>query len=229
MSFRSRIMVCLAWGQLCVLVLNGTQAVADEAADLTARRLIERLASGNKPPPRDDGSGEVAPWPEDYKFELQANIYEAADALLKMGVGAVPELLRHLKDGRYSVTELSGTGATHNYSVGHECSRIIRLLLNAGTDPIWFGRGDRLRYPRDDDELAAWWKKYGARPLWKIQRDAIELELPDARDLLAHPGDFQPDMKEYLHGLETNLAQLNKTHEGLPVKYPRRKMLKKRW
>ena len=211
---------------VAVLFIAAQLVRADEKADQKARQLIEKFASTNSVPPKDDGTpGVLVEVPKGYRWDAQSAVYDAADELLKMGVDAVPELLRHLKDNRYSVTELSGTGATSNHSVGDECERIVRWLIGAGAAPIWEGRGNPA-YNFVGGDIDKWWTANGQRPLWKLQRECVESELKAARRRLKEPpGDFQPDMAEYVRRLEANLATLDETRQPLPAKYPRNRML----
>jgi hypothetical protein len=221
--FRPLIMTCLAWGVLLPVAVAGS----DETVDAKARRFIEMLASANKTLPEDDGSPESGvQWPQEYDLAAQKVVYDAADELLKMRVDAVPELLRHSDDKRYSVTILTGSGATRNKTVGDQCDWIVRLLINAGVEPLWEGLGDGTSHPGGD--IRKWWKENGNRPLWELQREAVEIALRSAREAIDTPRDFRPDMRKFVRGLEANLAKLNEKHEPLPIQYPRRRMLLKR-
>jgi hypothetical protein len=212
----------------CVGAAAASRSSADDTADDTidakARQLVDKLASTNKTPREREG-GRDAQWPEDYDFPAQKTIYDAADELLAMGAPAIPELLKHLKDKRYSVTELSGTGATTNCSVGNECRRIFGLLIKAGSAPLWHGRGDPASVPNPTE----FWQKNAHRPLWEIQLEFVEAELTTWRKRAEQPqSGMLPNIKEYVRGLEANEAKLKETHQPLPVKYPRRRMVNKK-
>lgn len=211
------------------LVATLSAADGDDEIDANVRQLVDTLASANKAPPKRDGTpGRPHPhrWPADYEFSAQKAVYDAGDELLALGADAIPELLRHLKDERYSVTERSGTGATANRTVGYECSRIFGLLVQGGSAPLWEGRGNPAIFTNDE---ARWWEKNGHRPLWEIQLEFVEKELESCRQRLAEPPrDFQPDIKRYIRGLEANQAKLKETHQPIIPKYPRTRMLNRR-
>jgi len=208
-------------------------ARACEETDARVRKLIEKLASANQAPPKRDGSPHsYERMPADYDLVAQKAVFDAADEILKIGEKAIPELLRHTHDKRYSVTQLSGTGATHNYSVGQECQRLVRLMVSAGVVPLWTWRGSPEEYLSKD--LPSWWKKNGKRPLWELQLEQLDNFVRANKHILesnAPPREFGPSreqLREITEAAEASAEKLKKTHEPLPITYPRRAMIFKK-
>lgn len=134
---------------------------------LSCEELVERLASAN-PCPGHPVDGNRPQAPTEYLTPRQNIVYEAWNELLKREANeALPALIAHFDDRRYSCThDLLGFG-WRNESVADVCRETVRWRLNfyvgvwaAGSDP----RGMRLPdycnthlYKKEDAE--AWLEK----------------------------------------------------------------------
>ncbi len=145
--------------------------------------LIEKLASRNKQPvinAQDDREIEI---PRGYSVDAQKDILVAWKELLAFGDEAVPPLVAHLADNRYSYTEKSGPGTYYNRSVGDACTTILGNLINVYgrlTRPEFTGNPPEFfpdsfyggKKSAKAIELKRWFDKRHDKILWELQVEA---------------------------------------------------------
>ncbi len=105
----------------------------------------------------------------------------AFDALIQHAEGAWPEMVRHLDDGRYSITFEAGStsGYAYNWTVGDVCRKIIVASLTGG----YLGdlsHLDKVSYYRlhdfvpDKKQLRAWCEQRSTKRLYELQIDVCQ-------------------------------------------------------
>ncbi|MBI1371275.1 MAG: hypothetical protein GC159_00730 [Phycisphaera sp.] len=146
-------------------------------------RLVDQLASTNKPPGVDD-----------FDLPVYAPGFDAADtervervrqALCERGVDAIPSLIDHADDDRYSQTVTDST--TVNRTVGRNCvialSRIVDGDLLREKSPYSVFSTSVIWHAYRDGNLEEWWSKRSTWSLRQIQIDALEWRIEKVREI----------------------------------------------
>lgn len=133
----------LIWHQVLFLAYGGTfsTTVAEDVENGKVGKLLQELVSRNSAPELKKheirellplGPNEVPIFPQDFDWENQKKIIQAAVRLAKTdSIEAWEELLKHLDDDRYCFTwRVDAYRDPINFSVGDVCSRLAHNRLN---------------------------------------------------------------------------------------------------
>src|SRR5688572_20973443 len=94
------------FASLLVSLLWRSSPLSAETKQERIERLINSLASANKPPPAEVPDVHI---PANYDKQAQAKVLQAYEALLTEGEAAVPLLVKYLQDRRYSASVASSS------------------------------------------------------------------------------------------------------------------------
>lgn len=178
---------CVIYTIAVGIVQHASAQELDSRASVS--ELIEKLAC-HMPPPVIPGRGSLGPQFQslesrnEYVHEFQ-RVYAAIDELIAKGDLAFAELLAHLDDSRYSVTEQKLISELwSNLTVGQVCYRIIthEVCVYSSLRFPFTTIPSPIRYwavVTDDGKVSPsdWWNNNKDRGLWAIQLDGIEWAL----------------------------------------------------
>lgn len=107
---------------------------AEEGQEIS--RLIETLASPNSEPYWPEGTDNCDPphYPLQYDHEAQKRIFKAREELYSKGFTAVPLLVKHANDRRYSCTV--NRGKWTNRDIGGVCRELVSNYVEV-YQPFW--------------------------------------------------------------------------------------------
>lgn len=107
---------------LAFVVFQDPGNVPPELIEKKVEQLVARLVSPNKAPPI---RGQIPKYAPDYDKSAQTSVSKSFLELQRLGRPALPYLVPHFGDDRYSLT--FDTGATYdNFSVGSLCIDILQ-------------------------------------------------------------------------------------------------------
>jgi hypothetical protein len=169
-------------------------AVAWEAAKeakFDAKQLIEQLENHNAPPKlvpgRSDGDDPI--FDRQYKWSEDDRISRASQSLVDRADDALPELLKHFDDKRYSMTYYTSVddGAGID-DIGDVCSRIVAESLSQPFCEL-IPEGDDLAYKlRIADrgasvDLKSWCEERRDKKFYELQIEQCELAIARIKKL----------------------------------------------
>lgn len=185
--------ICLSLGLgCCAAPIYGDDPPKDTKADAALGQLIDALANHNHAPKLVGLTGRDAPvFGESYKWDEEARVHQAFKELWKRNSGELwPNLMSHADDSRYAFTWLDDEDEiVLTESVGSLCKRI------AHDDMTWpymmfipgYG-GDfnaapyhRLEYPKELEDLKAWYRKRAGKPLYELQIEMCQWAIATTR------------------------------------------------
>jgi hypothetical protein len=137
--------------------------------------LVEALASINAPPK----DGPDAEYPAGFDHSAQRFVRAARQKLIRKGVAAFPELVKHGSDTRYSYTEVYAVEI--NLSVGKVCEEIIEEQIRPrsstqyrsrkGADGRWHNQPF---YFDTQGGVAKWWAMHANMNLREMRIEATQ-------------------------------------------------------
>lgn len=160
---------------------DGSPPARKPLTEARCERLVERLVSPGK-----------RPFSENYVLDLprgvntkslhetQKCIAAAYNELSDNIESALPVLMKHINDRRFSYVYEEGiSGTYHTAEVGIACYRIIFAHVNIYSEPVTKydsdGRSKSLYFIEDGcGGLEKWWKGRRGRSLADLQREGIE-------------------------------------------------------
>ena len=147
--------------------------------------LIEALASPNFFPPA--GGYEIV-YPEGFDHRAQERVRLAEKKLREKGFEAVPYLVEHLEDIRYSYSERFDTW--HNHALGEVCFYLIEDVVDfygcdyevrEGADGKTHEKPSYLWSICMKGEMREWWEQRQTRPLHELRIEALQWTIAEER------------------------------------------------
>lgn len=194
---------------LSCLPAKGSEPAIDE--------LIEQLASSNETPHWTTQDLRMRPKFAKFDEHDPVRVEAAWDGIIKTGEKAIPVLLKHLGDARYSCTVRSN-GYYRNMNVGDVCLDIIIGNIEIYQDHTRFlseppCHGRPKFVPRNKTEVQTWWDKHNSSTLRDLQKAGVEFAIATEKNC----GNFESShqKKIILSGLSGLLNVLN--HASDPI------------
>jgi hypothetical protein len=162
-----------------------TSPEAQEALPDDIPALIEALASPNHFP-RVLGPDVI--YPPGFDHKAQERVRKAEARLRQKGFEAVPYLMEHLEDARYSYSEFFGEW--HNHALGEVCFYIIEDLIDfygfdyetrEAADGKVMEKPSYLWSIARDGRMQEWWKERKGRSLGELQLEALQWTIEQER------------------------------------------------
>lgn len=204
------------------IVITQTCAQESHATNELARiaTLIDSLASTNRSPWWDDPRDirRSPHYPPDYDFRADDRVFAARDSLLLCNIEAIPQLIDHWDDKRYShVYQHDFYGIR---DVGSVCQGIVRYLIEVHTMAYASGnlpRGEprvpAVRLSPNKDNMKKWWEQQKGKSLLQLQLDSAQWAIEQET---ARGGDDQKT-KAIIERLERIIKRLKSTKEPIRV------------
>ena len=206
-------------------------AGAGESSDSTrsplspagCRRLVEQLASSEKPPFTDRYVHDLPKGLGESVLRSRQKPIEVAYNRLSRGIDtALPTLASHLQDKRFSYVYEDGiSGVYEKATVGQACTKIIathvevyRPLVTKFDDE---GRSRSLWFIQDGcGGFEKWWETRQGKPLAELQFEGIEWALRQERpDHFDNPRDWAKAKRS----LEKLAGTIRSTKRPIPVEH----------
>jgi hypothetical protein len=193
-----------------------------------AKQLIEQLENHNAPPKlvpgRSDGDDPI--FDRRYKWSEDDRIARATQALVDHADDALPELLKHFDDKRYSMTDYSSVDAgANNDDIGEVCWRIVVESLS---QPFCehIPDGDDLAYKlRIADrgasaDLRTWCAERRDKKFYELQIEQCELAIERVKKLNDDSLGDDPtaDRKKSIAEIENQIDALRKNRKPILAK-----------
>ena len=185
MLARGSIPVVIALGLLGISTLAVAGEKPNPPGKLPTRerceRLVEQLVNPGKAPFRSD---DVPRLPKGITtsdlYRSQAKIAEAYNDLSDNIEAALPVLMKHIDDNRFSYVFESGSGNYTKATVGDACNAIVWNHVEPYAPLVTVMDEARRQYPSFVEEcggLKLWWKGRSGRSLAELQVEGIEWAL----------------------------------------------------
>jgi hypothetical protein len=168
----------------------------DIGAAQNVQSLIDGLASSNKPPAvewagdRDEVTFVYPPgYNHDAQKEVEKRVQENWNALLEKGTAALPDLVKHINDHRYSFTLKWGGQFGENWDVGRVCREIIQMEVEiyqpfVPLEDRWkphFVSGIGAPRGWQPEVFKKWWNEHQKKDLHALQTEAVEWAIEHER------------------------------------------------
>lgn len=199
---------------LAYLLFQNPGNAAAELVETKVERLVARLVSPNKEPPI---PVQTPSYPPEYDRSAQNSVRKSFLDLQRLGRSALPYLVPHFGDDRYSLTLDTGA-AYNNFSVGALCVEI----LDGHLQPYGTRRKEGLPRPSyiwhhrlDDPDNAEKWLES------RKDKTMVELQLEVAHWVIEEeaktPEVFDDEEREFMASV---VRKLKKPGRPLPPSVP---------
>jgi hypothetical protein len=191
-SFRVLLILLMMWW--CDSTVSGQgpgkiEKTSSEKASVDGKKLIDALASKNRPPTI-DADKPTAIFGKDYNWADRDRILGVLQRLVDHAEEVWPELVAHLDDKRYCITFETDPGSD-NLSVGDVCRRIISDYLSEAYWRLLPEDSEvaqrRLSEPeavcRERAVVKAWCQERSKKTLCELQIEICEWAIPAVNGL----------------------------------------------
>ncbi len=203
---------------------NGQTDAKPVATKERIEKLIESLASKHEPPTPDSR----------VLTKEEKSIWKAVDELMIIGIEALPALIDHFDDERFSFTESNVSGSrldnpVLHQTVGRLCYRIVTAQVQkyvswSGPDPRDSPGYRSTVVPTKKEEAVKWINERMEKALWELQKENLSLVITQNEELLAKIEKGSNDHQLCKMAIKKNselIAKLERTKKPLPSTSPR--------